>query len=50
MRCSIVRFAYSINGGADIAMKNHGLPQECLLNCFVKIIEILEEPSNNNKS
>ena len=50
MGCSIVQCAYSISGGVDIAAEDHGLPRECLLNRFVKIIEVFEITPNNNTS
>ena len=37
MGCSIVGCVLSISKGAAIAIEDHGLPQECSLDVFVKI-------------
>ena len=50
MGCIIVQCAPSISGGAAIFGEDHGLSQECVLNRFIKIIEVSEKMSNNNKS
>ena len=50
MGCSIVGCVLSISKGAAIAIEDHGLPQECLLDSFVKTIDLFEETSNDNKS
>ena len=51
MGCSIVSWIHSISGGVAIAeKKKHGLPQECLLDRFVKIIEVVEVTVDTNAS
>ena len=50
MGCSTVRCARSISKGAGIATEDLGLPQEYLLDHFVKIIKLFEETSTDNKS
>ena len=50
MGYSSVRCALSIRGGAVIAVEDHGLPHECLLNCFLEIIELFGETSGENAS